>query len=121
VLRRFMEAHDRADVAASSALLAEDARQEMPPHLLRFEGREALTTLFANYIRPDSLHYPGELRWVPTAANRQPASATYLRWRGDTEFRLLGLDAQEIEGGLVVGITSFGVQLLSSFGLPPTL
>jgi RNA polymerase sigma-70 factor, ECF subfamily len=121
VLRRFMEAHDRADVGAFSALLAEDARQAMPPNPLRYEGRDALVSLFANYIYPDSIHYPGELRRVETAANRQPASATYLRRRSDTEFRLLGLDVLELEDGLVAGITSFGVPLLEGFGLSPTL
>jgi RNA polymerase sigma-70 factor (ECF subfamily) len=121
VLQRFMEAHDRADVAAFSALLARDARQAMPPHLLRYEGRDALTTLFANYIRPDSMHYPGALRLVATAANRLPAAAAYLRRPGDSEYRLLGLDVLDIENGLVIGITSFGVQLLERFGLTPTL
>jgi RNA polymerase sigma-70 factor (ECF subfamily) len=121
VLRRFMDAHDRADVVAFSALLAEDARQAMPPNPLRYEGREALVTLFANYIHPDSIHYPGELRRVESAANRQPASATYLRRRRDTEFRLLGLDVLELREGRVAGITSFGAPLLGRFGLSPTL
>jgi len=121
VLRRFMDAHDRGDVQAFSALLAEDARQAMPPNPLRYEGREALLTLFANYIHPDSIHYPGELRRVATAANRQPASATYLRRRRESEFRLLGLDVLEVRAGLVAGITSFGVPLLGRFGLSPTL
>jgi RNA polymerase sigma-70 factor, ECF subfamily len=121
VLQRFMAAHDRADVKAFSALLAEDARQAMPPHLLRYEGREALTTLFANYIRPDSLHYPGSLRLVATAANRQPAAAAYLRAPGESTYRLLGLDVLDVDDGLVIGITSFGVQLLGSFGLAATL
>jgi RNA polymerase sigma-70 factor (ECF subfamily) len=121
ILRRFMDAHDRADVAAFSALLAEDARQAMPPNPLRYEGRDALVTLFTNYVYPDSIHHPGELRRVETAANRQPASATYLRRRRDTEFRLLGLDVLELRNGLVVNITSFGTPLLGRFGLPPTL
>jgi RNA polymerase sigma-70 factor (ECF subfamily) len=121
VLRRFMEAHDRADIAAFSALLAEDARQAMPPHPLRYQGRHALTILFANYTQPGSMHYPGSLRLVATAANRQPAAASYLRRPGDSKYRLLGLNVLDIEDGLVTGITSFGVQLLGASGLPPTL
>jgi RNA polymerase sigma-70 factor (ECF subfamily) len=121
LLERFVEAHNRADVAALSALLREDARQTMPPHLLWYQGRDAMVTLFANYIRPDSMHYPGELRFVAMAANRQPAAATYLRRTGDSEFRLLGLNVLEIEDGLVTGITSFGTGLLGNLGLPPTL
>src|SRR5919197_1052681 len=121
VLRRFMDAHDRADVAAFAALLREDAHQAMPPHLLWYQGREAMTTLFARYIDPAAPNYPGHLRCVPTAANRQPAVAVYLRRKGDSRYRLLGLNVLEVEDGQVSGITSFGVQLLGAFGLPPTL
>jgi hypothetical protein len=60
---------------------------------------DALTTLFANYIRPDSMHYPGALRMVATTANRQLAAAAYVQRRGDSEYRLFGLDVLDIEGG----------------------
>ena len=116
VLRRYIDAHDRADVAGFTALLAEDARQAMPPHPLRYQGRDALTTLFANFIRPDAVHYPGPLRLVPTAANRQPAAATYLRRREG--WWLLGLTVLDVEARRITGIVTFGVELLGSFGLP---
>jgi RNA polymerase sigma-70 factor, ECF subfamily len=121
VLRRFMDAHNRADVAAFAALLREDARQAMPPHLLWYDGREAMVTVFARYIHPASPNYPGRLRSVPAAANRQPAAAVYLRREGDDRYRLLGLNVLEVEKGQVSAITSFGVQLLGAFGLPQTL
>ena len=121
LLDRFVDAHNRADAAALSAILREDARQSMPPHLLWYDGRDAMVTLFDNYIHPSSPHYPGQLRFVPTAANRQPAAATYLRRTGDTAYRLLGLNVLEIEGGLVTGITSFGTDLLGALGIPQTL
>lgn len=116
-----MDAHDRADIAAFTALLTEDARQAMPPYLRWDEGRDAVATIFARYIDPDSPDYPSRLRLVPTAANRQPAAAGYLRRPGDTEYRLSGLDVLEVQGGLVAGIVSFGVDLLGAFGLPPKL
>jgi RNA polymerase sigma-70 factor, ECF subfamily len=121
VLRRFMDAHDRADVAAFAALLREDARQAMPPHLLWYDGREAMVTVFARYIHPASPNYPGELRFVAAAANRLPAVAVYLRREGDHRYRLLGLNVLEVEEGQISAITSFGVQLLGAFGLPRTL
>jgi RNA polymerase sigma-70 factor, ECF subfamily len=121
VLRRFMDAHDRADVAAFAALLREDARQAMPPHLLWYDGREAMVTVFARYIHPASPNYPGQLRFVAAAANRQPAVAVYLRREGDDRYLLLGLNVLEVEKGQVSAITSFGVQLLGAFGLPQTL
>jgi RNA polymerase sigma-70 factor, ECF subfamily len=121
VLQRFMDAHDRADVTAFAALLREDVRQAMPPHLLWYDGRGAVATNFARYIDPGSPSYPGHLRMVPTAANRQPAAAVYLRRPDDSAYRLLGLSVLDVEDGLVVGIVSFGLDLLEAFGLPPTL
>jgi RNA polymerase sigma-70 factor, ECF subfamily len=56
----------------------------------------------------------------PTAANRQPAAAAYLRRPGDPQYRLLGLGVLDVEDGLVTGIVSFGVDC-SAFGLPATL
>jgi len=93
----------------------------MPPHLLWYDGREAMVTVFARYIHPASPNYPGQLRFVAAAANRQPAVAVYLRREGDDRYRLLGLNVLEVEKGQVSAITSFGVQLLGAFGLPRTL
>jgi RNA polymerase sigma-70 factor (ECF subfamily) len=121
VLQRFIEAHQQADVAAFASILREDVRQVMPPHLLLYDGRDSVATRFTRYIDPDSPEYPGHIRLVPTAANRQPSAATYLRHPGGAEHRLIGLSVLDVEDGLVVGIVSFGVDLLGSFGLPPTL
>jgi RNA polymerase sigma-70 factor (ECF subfamily) len=121
VLERFMDAHDRADVAAFTALLREDARQTMPPHLRWYQGRKAVAALFARYIEPGSPNYPGHLRCVPAAANRLPAAAFYLRRPGDSEYRLFGLDVLEVQEGQVCAITAFGLELLGAFGLPSTL
>jgi RNA polymerase sigma-70 factor, ECF subfamily len=118
VLQRFMDAHDRADVAAFTALLTEDARQAMPPYLWWYEGRDAVATIFARYIDPGSPDHPGHLRLVPTAANRQAAAARRYRV---SALRLFGLDVLEVQDGLVAGIVSFGVDLLAAFGLPQTL
>lgn len=114
MLQRFVDAHDRADVAAFAALLREDVRQAMPPHPLWYMGRDAIATRFARYIDSASPEYPGQVRLVPTAANRQPSAVTYLRRPGDSEHRLAGLNVLDVEGGLVVGIVSFGVELLGA-------
>ena len=55
------------------------------------------------------------------AANRQPAAAAYLRFHGESEYRLMGLNVLRIEGGEIVAIDSFTPELISAFGLPPTL
>jgi hypothetical protein len=62
---------------------------------------------------------PGEWRLVPTRANRMPAAASYLRTRGDTEFRAFKLDVIRTVDGLVAEVTTFDSTLFPAFGLPP--
>jgi hypothetical protein len=45
----------------------------------------------------------------------------YLRFHGESEYRLMGLNVLRIEGGEIVAIDSFTPELISAFGLPPTL
>jgi RNA polymerase sigma-70 factor (TIGR02960 family) len=116
LLRRSIEAHERADVAAMAAMLRDDVRIAMPPNPFWFNGKDVfLPGLEVGIIGP------GEWRLVPIRANRQPASATYLREHGDTEFRAFKLDVIRIEGGLVAEVVTFGAYLFPAFGLPPTL
>ena len=122
LLERYMEATDRADVAALTALLREEVRLTMPPYPTWFQGREEIATAFAFSTDPASPTYLGQLRTVATAANRQPAVAAYVRRPGDSEFRALGVDVLRLEGGLVVEITRFvSTDIFAAFGLPPTL
>jgi RNA polymerase sigma-70 factor, ECF subfamily len=118
VLQRFMDAHERHDAAALTALLREDARQTMPPAALWFDGRDAIAALAAMYLAPETF---GDFRMIPTSANRQPAAATYLRRHGESEFRLIGLNVLRIEGGEIVAIDSFPTEFIKAFDLPPTL
>jgi RNA polymerase sigma-70 factor (ECF subfamily) len=117
VLDRFMTAYDRADAAALTELLCEDARQTMPPALLWFDGRAAIAAHFRRLMDGTV----GEFRLVPTGANRQPAAAAYLRVPGDTVFRLSGINVLRVEEGRIAEITSFGGRLCEPFRLPTTL
>jgi RNA polymerase sigma-70 factor (ECF subfamily) len=117
VLQRFMQAWERADVSALTALLREDARWSMPPAPLWFDGREAIAGLLSLFP-PSRL---GDIRMVATTANRQPAAIGYLRAHGQPEFRLTGLNVLRIENGEIAEITTFSPALLSAFHLPPTL
>jgi RNA polymerase sigma-70 factor (ECF subfamily) len=118
LLDLFIDAHERQDVAASVKLLRDDARITMPPAPYLFEGRElirqSLTTAFG-------VESEGDWRLVPTAANRMPAAASYLRRPGETEFAAFKLDVIRIVDGLVAEVTTFGHALFPAFGLPPVL
>jgi RNA polymerase sigma-70 factor, ECF subfamily len=118
VLQKFMDAFERADAAALTTLLREDARLTMPPALMWFDGRSSVMALYKQLLGPDSF---GDFRLVPTAANRQPAAAAYLRAHGKSEYRLAGLNVLRIEAGRIAEVTSFRPDLCAAFGLPNKL
>ncbi|WP_203918398.1 RNA polymerase subunit sigma-70 [Rugosimonospora africana] len=118
LLLRFIDAHERADIAASIALMREDIRVTMPPHPFLYDGIEAVSGLVANAFGPA---VEGEWRLVPTSANRQPTAASYLLAPGDSCYRAFKLDVLRVEGDKVAEITTFDATLFPSFGLPATL
>jgi RNA polymerase sigma-70 factor (ECF subfamily) len=118
LLRRYLEAHERADVDGLTALLREDARLVMPPHEVWFEGRDAIVVASSKGFDPDF----GELRGAVCGANLQPAVGWYLRAPGDSSFRPLALDVLHVEDGRIAEITSFVLpELFGELGLPPVL
>jgi RNA polymerase sigma-70 factor (ECF subfamily) len=118
LLRRYVDAHDRADADALAELLREDARLTMPPHPTWYAGRAAILIAARQGFDPEF----GHLRTLAAAANRQPAAAHYVRRPGDSQYRPLAVDVLAIEGGRVAEITSFvSPGLFAAFGLPPTL
>jgi RNA polymerase sigma-70 factor (ECF subfamily) len=118
LLRRFIDAHERCDVAAAAAIAAEDIRVTMPPDLMHFEGLVHVVPLLERAFGPDR---DGDWRLVPTRANRMPAAATYLRRRGDSQFRAFKLDVLNVRDGRIAEITTFGRSRFPSFGLPDRL
>jgi RNA polymerase sigma-70 factor (TIGR02960 family) len=116
-LAGFIDAHQRGDTDAALALIADDVRVTMPPQGHLFDGRAAVTPL----IERAHSGADGEWRLVPTAANRQPAAASYLRAPGDDAFRAFKLDVLRIADGKVAEVTTFGGDRFEAFGLPPTL
>jgi RNA polymerase sigma-70 factor (ECF subfamily) len=121
LLQRYVDAHERADMAGLAALLREDALLTMPPQPLWYRGRDVIATFLSQFVEPGSPDYIGHFRLVPTRANRQPAAANYLRRPGDSVHRALALDVLRVEEGQVVEIVAFPADLFPAFGLPPTL
>jgi RNA polymerase sigma-70 factor (ECF subfamily) len=117
LLAAYVDAHERADIAASVALMREDIRVTMPPRPVVYEGRDSLAPLLAQAFASGM----GEWKLVTAWANRMPAAISYLRRPGDTEFRALKIDVLRIENGLVKEVTTFDTRLLDAFGQPATL
>jgi RNA polymerase sigma-70 factor, ECF subfamily len=120
LLRRYIDAHERADAVGFAELLSEDVSFSMPPQPTWVAGRDdVMRYLTANgFGSPEVI---GDLRLVPVRANRQPAAANYVREPGGTEFRAMALDVLRFEGGRLVEMTAFPPDLFAAFGLPPTL
>jgi RNA polymerase sigma-70 factor (ECF subfamily) len=118
LLRRYVDAHERADVRALAQLLRDDAILTMPPHPTWYAGREAILIASEQGFDPEF----GHLRSVVAGANMQPAVAHYLRPPGEPDHRPLALDVLRIEDGRIAEIGSFVFpELFPAFGLPPAL
>jgi RNA polymerase sigma-70 factor (TIGR02960 family) len=118
LLEQFIEAHERCDAAAAARIAAQDIRVTMPPYPWLYDGLDAIRPLLERAFGPDR---DGDWRLLPTTANRMPTAASYLRRRGDSEFRAFKFDLLRIEDGLIAEITTFGPDLFADFGLPETL
>src|SRR5207302_283590 len=85
ILAAFIGAWERADTGAMTSLLREDACWAMPPAPLWFSSRAAIVRLYEHF----PIDWQGRsFRMVPTAANRQPAAAAYMRPAGESIFQL---------------------------------
>ncbi len=118
LLDRFIDAHERCDAAAAIAIAAEDIRVTMPPLMGVYDGVDQIAPLLERAFGDDR---DGDWRLVPTAVNRMPAAASYLRRPGDTVYRAFKLDVLRVERGAIAEITTFGLELSVAAGLPATL
>jgi RNA polymerase sigma-70 factor (ECF subfamily) len=118
LLRRYIAAGEAADATAFTALLADDVRQTMPPLPMWWDGKE-LVGAVNRYFLEDRID--GDLRAVPTAANRQPAAAFYIRERGEPDFKLIAVDVLTMRDGLITEIDTFDPKRCPGFELPEVL
>jgi RNA polymerase sigma-70 factor, ECF subfamily len=122
VLRRYMDAVERADLAAVADLLAEEVRTTMPPFPMWFQGRDSVMAALAASWDPGLPGYVGRFRMVPTQANRQPAAAGYVRGLDDSGYSAFAISVLRIEDGRIVEITAFhDPGLFPAFALPLAL
>ncbi len=119
LVRRYVEACEKADIGAFESLLREDAVCRMPPQPEISVGRDAILKLFTDAGFGTEAF--GQLRCVITRANRQPAVAVYVLQSGDTTYRPVAIDILQIEEGVVTEIITFGPEVFPTFALPLTM
>lgn len=119
LLERYMEANERANTAALVELTQNEARFTMPPTAGVYVGPEEIVA-FWTWQGLGSPEF-GEMRCLPTQANRQPAVACYLKGPEQSKHNPMSLDVLRIEEGRVADIVTFPPDLFSYFGLPAAL
>jgi RNA polymerase sigma-70 factor (ECF subfamily) len=118
LLAAFVDAHQRQDTAAGLAVIREDIRVAMPPNPGLFTGRDAVAGFMATAYDRSIF---GDWKLLPTAANRMPAAASYLRRADSDSFLPFKLDVMRTGSALIAEITTFDAALFDRFGLPPFL
>ena len=113
---RFVEAFERADVAAIKQLLTHDVLLEMPPMVNWFIGREHYGT-FMDWVFSRCQDW----RMVRTTANGQPALAAYWRVEGGG-YHLHTLQVFSVTAAGISRNTVFqDAEVFAAFGLPEEL
>ena len=118
LLERYVEAFERYDIEALTALIHEDASQSMPPYDLWLTGRE---DIFEWWFGP-GIGCKGS-RVIPTiAANGSPTFGQY-KPSEDGGYDPWALQVVEVSGGKIAELTFFlGTErLFPLFGLPARL
>ena len=103
LVARYVQAWERNDVAAFTAMLAEDATFAMPPLASWYAGRDAVAAWAGGW--PLS----GAWRWraLATRANGQPALGFYAWSSEDGRYRPFALNVLTLRGEQVCDVTAF--------------
>src|SRR3954464_4015306 len=115
LLERYVDAFERYDMDALTALLHEDATQSMPPFAMWLRGREDILRFWLG----QGAGCQGSLL-VPTAANGSPAFAQYKPDGPSGAHRPWALQVVRISGDRIIELTFFLSTdvLFPLFGLP---
>ena len=114
---RYVDAFERYDVPALTALLHEDATLSMPPYSLWLQGHDAISA----FLLGRGAGCRGS-RLVPTHACGAPAFGQYKPGNGGPR-QPWALIVLEVEHGRIAGMNYFldTAHLFPRFGLPPEL
>ena len=120
LIRQYIDATERNDMAALAQLLRDDVLFAMPPEPRAWVGRDNVVQAWVE----GGLGSPPYDDWkhLVTRANGQPAIVWYLRRADDGRYHAAIMDVLRIEDGAVVDVTAFDVgPLREAFAVPETI
>ena len=101
LVARFVDAWNRADVAAIVAMVSEDASFSMPPLPTWFRGRDDIAAFLTARV------FRSSWRFEVTSASGQPAMVGHRRDPDSGRYELRVLTVFTFEGELITAITTF--------------
>ncbi len=124
IVSGYVDAWERGDVDAVTAMLTEEATLTMPPMATWYRGADVRVFLedWAFSGRAYNAEGARDVRVIPTRANGQPAFATYSRDPEQDAYLPTVLQVLTFDGNRISEITGFvNPELFVSFGLPGRL
>ena len=119
LLDRYISAFENYDIDALVTMFTEEAIWEMPPFDGWYQGPEAIVTLSRVHCPADG---PGDMRFIRTTANGQPAAALYMINRETGKHEAFQLHVLEVKTHGISHVVAFlGTSLFEKFGLPASL
>ncbi|WP_090359043.1 sigma-70 family RNA polymerase sigma factor [Mycolicibacterium fluoranthenivorans] len=118
-LGRYIAAFEAYDIDKLVTLFTQEAIWEMPPFDTWYRGPEAIGMLSKHKCPAE---YPGDMRFIPTTANGQPAAAMYMRNPQTDAHEAFQLHVLDITPAGISHVVAFmEPRLFATFGLPARL
>ncbi len=119
LLSRYISAFETYDIDKLVELFTAEAIWEMPPFDSWYQGPQAIGELSRHKCPAEG---PGDMRFIPTTANGQPAAALYMRNPETGVHEAFQLQVLDIGKDGIFHVVAFMEQsLFEKFGLPATL
>ncbi|MGV0800535.1 RNA polymerase subunit sigma-70, partial [Mycolicibacterium elephantis] len=118
LLSRYIAAFESYDIDKLVELFTADAIWEMPPFDGWYQGPREIVLLSKTHCPADG---PGDMRFIRTAANGQPAAAVYLRNRETGVHEPLQMHVLDIGADGITHVVAFHASTFEKWGLPDSL
>jgi RNA polymerase sigma-70 factor (ECF subfamily) len=119
LLDRYIAAFEAYDIDALVKMFTEEAIWEMPPFDGWYQGPEAIVTLTREKCPAQG---PGDMRFIRTTANGQPAAALYMLNRETGKHEAFQLHVLDVRPDAISHVVAFlDTALFEKFGLPAHL
>jgi RNA polymerase sigma-70 factor, ECF subfamily len=119
LLDRYIAAFENYDIDELVKMFTDEAIWEMPPFDGWYQGPLAIATLTRVHCPAEG---PGDMRFIRTTANGQPAAALYMLNRETGKHEAFQLHVLDVQAQGVSHIVAFlDTALFEKFGLPASL